>query len=199
MRARFLVAFAAVVGVGITSSHPSDAGHHLWRWSQVFSNASGSTQFAELAVNEANEGGVGPFTVTTDTGHVFNFVTNLPSQATANTWILLGTANLGTLPGGVAPDYVIPSNFFATGGGSLNYAGGVDVWAYGALPTDGVHALMRDGSSAVNSLLSFSHGSGSINLAPQAPLFSSWGIAALAGVMLLAGSGLLRRRATPAV
>lgn len=197
MRARFLVAFAAVVGVGMTSSLPSEAGHHLWRWTQIFSNASGSTQFAELFVGEDGEAGVGPFSVTTDTGHVFNFVTSLPPGSTANTWILLGTSNLPTLPGGVAPDYVIPPNFFSNGGGSLNYAN-VDTWAYGALPTDGVHALMRDGSTPVNSLKSFSHGSGSINLAAPAPLLPSWGIAALAGVMLVAGSGLVRKRAAPA-
>lgn len=198
MRARFLVAALAVLGAGITSSPSSNAGHHLWKWSQIFSNASGDTQFAELAVSDDNEQGVGPFTVTTNTGHVFNFVTNLPTTATANTWILLGTANLGTLPGGVAPDYIIPANFFANGGGSLNYAN-VDTWAYGALPTDGKHSLMRDGSTPVNTLLSFSHGSGSISLPPPAPMLPSWGLAALAGVMLVAGSGLLRRRATLAV
>src|SRR5262249_39339377 len=72
MRARFLVAFAAALGVGITASPRSEAGHHLWKWSQIFSNASGSTQFAELFVGEDGEAGVGPFTVTTNTGHVFN-------------------------------------------------------------------------------------------------------------------------------
>jgi hypothetical protein len=39
------------------------------------------------------------------------------------------------------------SAFGHTGGGTLNYAG-IDNWSYGAVPTDGVHSLLRNGSTA---------------------------------------------------
>src|SRR5262249_25090882 len=41
------------------------------------------------------------------------------------------------------PDYLIPSQFLPTDGGTIDYAG-VDRWTYRALPRDGVNALFRD-------------------------------------------------------
>ena len=199
MRARRLTHVALVVGLLLGVSSTSQAGHHLWRLTQLFSNAGGTVQFAQLFVNEDNESGVGPFTLTAS-GHTFNFVTNLPRTTTANTWILVATSNFGALPGAVAPDYIIPANFFSTGGGTMNYAG-IDAWSYGAVPTDGVHSLMRDGSTPVNSAVNFAGQTGSVNLAPPAvPASATWSVAALMGLLLLAASGLLRkaRRGSPA-
>jgi len=186
-----LALLATVVGLFVAAT--AQAGHHLWRFTEAFSNASGSAQFVELFVTDNNEQGVGPFTVTSGT-HTFSFVTNLPTTATANTWILIGTPNIGTLPGGVTPDYVIPAGFFPTGGGTLNYAGGVDVWNYGAVPTDGVHSLLKNGSTAVNSPTNFGGQSGSVNAGAAVPMVQTWGIMLLIGAMLLVGSGLLRKR-----
>src|SRR5207244_1759546 len=76
---------------------------------------------------------------------------NLPTSTTANTWILVATSGFGSLPGGVTPDYIIPSNFFPTGGGTLNYASGVQSCSYGVVPTDGYHSLLRNVSTAVHS------------------------------------------------
>ena len=185
-----LVALLVAFIVAIPS--PARAGHHLWRLTQAFSNASGSVQFLQLFVAEDGEAGVGPFTVTAS-GHTFNFVTNLPTTSTANTWILIATSGFGSLPGGVTPDYIIPGNFFATGGGTINYAG-VDAWTYGVVPTDGVHSLMRDGTTPVNSPKNFAGQSGTVNLATGVPALPTTGIVVLVGALLLAGSGLLRKR-----
>jgi hypothetical protein len=44
------------------------------------------------------------------------------------------------------PDFIMPSGFLATDGGTLNYAG-VDQMTYASLPTDGVTALNRAGTT----------------------------------------------------
>ena len=156
----------------------------------MYSNASGSVQFVEMFTAVNGEVGVGPFTITAG-ANTFNFVTNT-GNPTVNTWILVATAGFGSIPGGVTPDYIIPGNFFATGGGTLNYASGTDVWAYGAVPTDGYHSLLRNGSTAVNSPTNFAGQVGAIDLA--VPGFGGWGMALLIGALLLVASGLLRRR-----
>jgi serralysin len=190
MRSR-LVALATVLSLTMASA--AHAGHHLWVWTEAFSNASGSVQFIEMFTSANSEQGVGPFTITSG-ANTFNFVTNLPSSATANTWILCATSNFSALPGGVTPDYIIPANFINTGGGTLNYASGVQIWNYGALPTDGVHSLARDGSINVNSPKNFAGNTGSVALTVATPMMGSWGIVLLVGSLLLLGSGLLRRR-----
>ena len=54
-----LIALVALAAVVLAS--PSYAGHHLWRLTELFSNASGTVQFIELFCPDANEQGVGPF------------------------------------------------------------------------------------------------------------------------------------------
>jgi hypothetical protein len=191
MRAR-LSMLVAVCGVLLLPS-TSHAAHHLWKFSQMFSNANGSTQFIQLSCTDNNEQNLGTFTVTAG-ANTFNFMTNLPNANTGATQILLATSNFGGLPGGVAPDYIIPANFFATGGGTLTYASGADSWAYGAVPTDGVHALLRNGTTATNAVVNFAGTHGTVNLATAVPALPTVGIALLVAALLLAGSGLVRRR-----
>jgi hypothetical protein len=194
MRTR-LVALATALGLLVASS--AFAGHHLWDFTEMYSSPDGEAQFVELFTADNNEQGIGPFSVTSTT-HTLNFVTNLSTAATANTWVLIATSNFGTFPGGVTPDYIVPANFFPTGGGTLNYASGTDVWNYGAVPTDGINSLQRNGSTAVNSPRNFAGASGSVNLAAGVPMFQTWGLIVLVGALLLMASGLLRRR-NPAI
>jgi len=182
-----------VVLAGLFAATSAHAGHHLWVFSEMFSNASGSVQFMELFCPDNNESGLGPFTVTSTT-HTFNFVTNLPNTATANTYVLIATSNFASQPGGIAPDYFVPASFFPTGGGTLNYASGTNVWNYGTVPTDGVHSLLPNGSTATNSPHNYGGASGSVNLASSVPMLPRWGIVILVGALLLLGSGLLTRR-----
>jgi len=184
--------------VGLTFAPSAQVAHHLWKFTEAFSNASGTVQFVELFCTATGENSVGPFTVTAG-ANTFNFVNNLPANSTLNTSILIATSGFGSLPGGVTPDYLLPAGFLNTGGGTLNYASGVDIWGYGALPTDGVHSLQRNGSSAVNSPTNFAGQSGSVNVAAAVPALQTWGLLVLVGALLLAASGLLKRRAgTPA-
>src|SRR5262249_42898246 len=185
LEARMRLRLAALLGlVGLTIASSAQAAHHLWKLTEAFSNASGSVQFVELFCTASGENSLGPFTVTQGANN-FNFVTNLPPNSTANTWVLIATSGFGSLPGGVTPDYVLPANFLTTGGGTINYASGVDTWAYGALPTDGVHSLLRNGSTAVNSPTNFNGNAGSVNLAAPVPSLQTWGLVVLIGAMLL--------------
>lgn len=177
----------------------AQAGHHSWDITELYSGPGGTTQYVEIFCPVNNEHGLGPFTLTSTT-NTLNFVTNLPSSLTANTWVLCATSNFGSLPGGITPDYVIPSNFFPVAGGTINYAGGADIWVYPAVPTDGVLAKQRNGTNATNSPRNFAGASGSVNLTPIVPAAQPWGIMALVFGALLLASGLLRRKnATPAV
>jgi MYXO-CTERM domain-containing protein len=197
MRAR-LISLAAFAGLLILPS-TSHAAHHLWRFTQLFSNASGSTQFAEMFTNDQGETALGSFTIVSG-GNTLSFVTNLtPVTGTrTNNWLLVATSNFQALAGGVQPDYIIPANFFPTGGGTLNYASSTDIWTFGTVPTDGVHSLMRDGTTPVNSPINFAGTGGSVNLTTAVPAVPTFAIALLVGALLLAGSGLLRRRRSSA-
>ena len=196
-RVRSTILATVVASIAMTVS-PSQAAHHLWTFSQVFSNASGSTQFIQLGCPASGENNIGAFSITSNSNSL-NFLTNLSSAtSTANAWVLIATSNFGSLPGGVAPDYVLPSNFFSTGGDTLKYAGTVDTWTFGAVPTDGVHSLMRNGTTPQNAPINFEGQTGSVDLATATPALPSTAIFVLVGGMLLAGSGLLRKRTTPA-
>jgi hypothetical protein len=185
-----LVVLATAVGLVVAAS--AQAGHHLWDFTEMYSNSSGSVQFVEMFTAVNGEAGVGPFTVVAG-ANTFNFVTSL-ADPTVNTYLLIATSGFGSLPGGVTPDYIIPGNFFATGGGTLNYAGGVDVWNYGTVPTDGVSALLRNGSTAPNTPTNFAGNAGSVDLGLTVPALGGWGMALLIGSILLFASGLIRRR-----
>jgi hypothetical protein len=159
----------------------------------------------ELETNSTGrtgEASVGNFTLTTG-GNTFTFPGNaVPGPSGATQWLLLATMNFASQPGAVAPDFVIPPNFFVTGGGTINYASGVDSWTYGTVPTDGVHALARDPdtqvvSTIVNRPVNILGNAGQIGSAPT-PALGSWAVALGIGAMLLAASGLLRRRSATA-
>lgn len=186
---------ALVVLLATVVAGPVRAGHHSWDFTEIYSNASGSVQFVELFCPVNGEAGLGPFGITCGANSM-TFVTDLPG-ATANTWVLVATSNFSSLPGAVTPDYVLPANFFPTGGGTLNYAGGADVWAYGTVPTNGVQSLLRNGSTATNTPKNFAGQQGQVNTAVATPMLGSWGIVLLLGALLLAASGMLRRRAVP--
>jgi hypothetical protein len=195
MRARLAILVAIVVIVAAPS--PARASHHLWRFSQLYSNASGTEQFIQMVVGEDGEDQIGSVPITGG-AQPFTFSTSLNKTTTSiNKWILIATADFGGLPGGVTPDYVIPAHFLSTGGGTLSYGGGVDTWTYGALPVDGVSALHKSGAAvttSANTPENFNLQSGSVNLASAVPTLPRAGLIALVGLLLFAGSGLLRRR-----
>ena len=64
MRNRIVV-LATAVGLVVAAS--AQAGHHLWDFTEMYSNASGSVQFVEMFTAVNGEAGVGPWSEPTST------------------------------------------------------------------------------------------------------------------------------------
>ncbi len=143
MRRSKLTGFTVCALTAVTSS--AFAGSHTWRFSELFTNASGTVQFVELYVGpNAFETGVAGLQITTGT-NTFTFPGNLTGPTTEKR-LLLGTTAFAALPGAPTPDYTIPANFFAVGGGftiRYNPPGNYDsnVVSVGGIPTDGIKSL----------------------------------------------------------
>jgi hypothetical protein len=128
---------ATVVGVcGLGT--PARAGSHLWRISEVFSNADGSIQFIELKCDVSGENFISGKQVTSN-GHVFTIPAHIGGD-TADAKLLFATSAFAALPGAPTPDYTIVANFFSVNGDTLRYApaNNYDAFTFGpgALPTD---------------------------------------------------------------
>ncbi len=166
-----LVLFALLAFAG--SAH---ATFHLWRMTQLYSNADGTVQYIELVALAGSQQFLTGHTLTSTQGsvtHSFTFTTDLPGNTSTTSGggyygggmttyksMVIGTQGFASL-GIVAPDYIVPNGFLFTTSGTINYAGS-DVFSYAALPTDGRMALDRGGSTVVNSPMSFAGNSASI-------------------------------------
>ena len=146
------------------------ASFHTFAIDQVYSNADGTVQFVVLR-EIAGFGGqqfLQGHVFTAQHGSVlktFTFDHDLASSATAGKRALIASQGFAAL-GVVTPDYVVPNGFLPTDGGTLNYAG-VDSLVFPSLPTDGINALMRDGTVAPNVARNFAGQAGS---APALPV-----------------------------
>jgi hypothetical protein len=164
------LAFSAVV----LSAAPASAFFHLWRFSELFSKADGSVQFVELRVTSNGENfSQGAQIRSQSTGKTFTFPDNLSSSLTANRNLLIATTGFDTLPGGVTPDFILPSgNFFNPAGDTMTLFAGsaIDTRTFTSVPTDGVMSRVYPSNTlATNSPRNFAGTSGSVNLAPPAP------------------------------
>jgi hypothetical protein len=200
MRKTHLALFAsAALAVGFTAT-PARAAHHLWRLERAFSSSDGTLQYVELFTADGTETGVSGQTVVGSSPTPFTFSAGLAGNTT-NTWLLLASPNFQAVTG-LQPDGILPSGFLSRTGGNLNYASGVDTWAYGALPTNGHTMFVRDPStnqvtSAPAVATNFAGMSVSVTApALPAPALPRWGVVAALGLLLLAGSGLVRSRAS---
>ncbi|MBK7952244.1 MAG: hypothetical protein IPK00_26695 [Deltaproteobacteria bacterium] len=171
-RIRAGLALAAFLVAGA----PASAKNHLWKFTEVYSNADGTIQFIEmqeccgsdLEIQMASADLV-------SNGHVYHFPNNLVGP-TAHTWLLIATAGFAALPGAPTPDFIIPDGFFDPAGDTLRYRLGTDIVTLDPdeLPTDGVHSLERVGFSGstfvvgVNSPINFAGDSGSVSI-PAVP------------------------------
>ena len=139
----------------LASSATVEASFHLWKMTEIYSNADGTVQFLEFAVPFDGEQFVAGHTLSSTVGgttRTFTFPDNLP-QGTFNKTFLIGTEGFAAL-GLVAPDFVVQNGFFSAGGGTANFSD-LDVWNYPALPTSGGKSLSRDGATATNSPMNF--------------------------------------------
>ncbi|MBI5276443.1 MAG: hypothetical protein HY854_08275 [Burkholderiales bacterium] len=130
---------------------------HRYDIKEVFSNDDGSLQFIELSVggfDGEDEWGGESITVTQNgVPHTLQFQADLPSNATSNTSVLLATQAFQTTYG-ITADYTIDPGFlFFTGSTTvtINFGLGADTVTYtvSALPTDGVHSLVRTSGSTL--------------------------------------------------
>ena len=155
------------------------ASFHLFRIEQIFSNADGTVQFVVLHEFTGSGGehlwaGQSLTTQGAQGMRTFTFPSNLPSSATANKRVLVATQGFAAL-GLVAPDYTVPNGFLPLGNGTLNYAN-VDLLAYASLPSDGTHAIDRNGTVIPNLATNFAGAQGSVTASAPVALVPRAGV-----------------------
>lgn len=155
-------------GVGLTTAIillvvliflPVHADHHMWQFSHIYSNASGSIQYIEMWSPASGQLQLKNQTVTSTaagTTQVFVFDENLLGE-TANASLLLATSGFSVLTG-LEPDFIIPERFVPLPGGRLEFADNADSWVVRreVLPLNGKQALNRAGAAVVSRPLNFS-------------------------------------------
>ncbi len=158
----------------------ANATYHTYVIDELFSNADGTVQYVVLreALGADGQNLLAGQKLSSTHGSLaksYSFTRNLPGGGmcgpygydcmapTAHTRVLIATDGFTAL-GLVTPDYVIPNGFLAVDGGTLNYAG-VDQLAYTSLPTDGLNALYRDGTTRKNRATNFAGDSAAVALA----------------------------------
>ena len=159
-------AWSAAVGLALLVQS-ARADFHDWAIAEIYSNADGSVQFIELSCPNSGEnflGGERIWCTSANRTNIFIFIGDL-SGDTEDRKLLLATPGFASLPGGIVPNYTIPTNFLILGSGRLNYAN-VDILNYTDLPSNGTASLVRSGSrfvtAATNSPENFAGARGSI-------------------------------------
>lgn len=200
-RVRWLVALCLAIAL---RSPPASAFAHLWDFVEIFSNADGSVQFVEMSTVAAGETVLTAVVIRSLTSFQgsepdFHFSRNL-TGSTANRSLLLATQGFASSPGAVAPDFILPDNFFEIGGDTLTLrsAGQLntvfDTLAFGpglgrTLPSDGLLSLQRVGSGASlrfealpNTPTNFAGQTGALVPEPASAALVSLGLSVLAGL-----------------
>src|SRR5215468_5387922 len=151
---------------------------HTYQIQTIFSNADGSIQYVvlhEVLGFSGQEFLVGHSlfaTAAMGMPQQFAFPSDLPSNNTAGTHVLIATQGFAAL-GIVTPDYIIPNGFIPLSG-TINYAF-VDQVTYTGLPTDGVHAIDRNGVMIPNLATNFAGKSASVTVgAPSVNYQGLW-------------------------
>ena len=156
-------------------SFASNATYHLFRITQVYSNADGTVQYILLTATSGGQQYITGKNIKSSQGSVtrtYTFTKDLPDDTammemggsdgyggyyggtSSYRTFLIATQGFASL-GIVAPDYIVPDGFLFTSNGTINYADGSDLINYSSLPTDGVTAMNRGGSIGMNSPQNF--------------------------------------------
>lgn len=154
----------------------SHGAFHFWTINEIYSSADGSVQFIEFINSFDNEQFISGHNIISrelispNRTNTFLIPSNLGSSSTAGKTFLVATPGFASLPGGVTPDYTIPTGFLFRIAGRVNMdgAGGADE-TYTNLPTDGVKSIDSAGIHVINSPKNFAGTTGSVNVPPPAP------------------------------
>lgn len=138
---RLVLLFVLLLLAGFAAAQPL-----TFQIEEVYSNADGSVQFVvlrETAGVAGQQGLAGRQLASTglNASKTFTFPNDLPSTATANARVLVGSIGFQAL-GLIAPDYVFPDRFLPVDGAALALSG-IDSITYTLLPTDGANAWYR--------------------------------------------------------
>ncbi len=150
------------------------ASFHTFLIHQVFSNTDGSVQYVVLkeASGANGQNFLGGHALQSTSAGVtksFSFPGNLPSSATANKFVLVGTQEFANL-NVVTPDYIMPANFVPVSGGSIAFAG-IDSVTFDAMPINPngeAFAIDRNGTPMANAPTNFAGKTGSVPFTPPA-------------------------------
>ncbi len=192
---------ASFFAVVLITASSASAGIHTWDVREVFSNASGTIQYIELfdAGAGGTEFGVGNGSLTS-AGQSHAWSNGLVTGPTNGRSYLIASDTFAALPGAPTPDVIIPvakMPFFNPAGDTITFAGGVDAWAFGAVPTNGVNSLNRLSGAGANTPKNYAGTQGSVNAAaPPVPTASFWMTAALFTSLAAMGIVALRRYRT---
>ena len=161
---------------------PATANFDLWLINEIYSNADGSIQFIELFTTLNDQEKLNGHVITS-LQNPFLFETDLFTFETANRFFLVGTVSYAAAPGAVAPDYMVPDNFFSVDANTITYAG-VDLVTFpaGGLPLDGMLSIDRNLLTSPNSPTNFAAEGGQLLVTPEPStvLLLAFGLAALA-------------------
>ena len=162
------ICMALVLSVGL-SAHAS---FHLWKISEIYSNADGSVQFIELTSQAAGQQFIAGHRITSSRGNQVNsymFPTNLPGETAmgmggdgyygANNDVeyksfLIGSQGFAAL-NLVTPDFLVPNGFLFTTNGTVNFAENSAIMNYESLPTSGGLSYHGNGVAMINTPTNF--------------------------------------------
>ena len=158
-----------------------NASFHLWEVNEIFTCSDGSAQFIELFTTSNGQqflNGNQLRAANDDDGQTRSFVFPSDSPApTADKFLLIATSGFAALPGGITPDFILPSNFiFTTGGaGSVTLVGASTPalnYGDGELPLDGIQSWNQGNPNfaATNSPQNFAGEIGSVFCSPKPDL-----------------------------
>src|SRR6266567_2762706 len=169
---RYIVAAGAACFGCLVTALPTTAMavRNSFRIYQIASSQDGTAQIIELKEMDGQDDEAFFFSslelyVTNRYGITkgFYFPSDLPSAETANKHVIVSTGAGGYFLGSpFSPDFVLPSEFLPTDGGTIDLVqcseciGGatIDSWSFDAIPTDG-RLLQRSGEAARGTVQTF--------------------------------------------
>lgn len=192
-----LIRWFVAAGLAVVIPLPVHGAVHLWSLNEIYSNNTGTLQFIELRDTSGGQNFVGLQQIQVTNGVSTNTFTipnvTLPGS-TFNHNLLFGTAGIQAA-GGPAPDFIIPTSFLFTGGGTITFFG-QNSGPYTALPLDGILSRTWTGGNASNTPTNFSGQSGFVNGVPEP---STLILTPLAAGVLGAYAWMSRRRKAVAI